>query len=152
MSIRKIKQVLKQDERISGRDMIDSIRIERRKKNNDLCELQNEERQRNMKACISIDFNSVHFVQKGRSVCNLNISTSDIELLPLKFKDYNPLLTNADRSWIITHTQSEIFHVKNCIITFLTDRRRGRKSLQDYLQKNHEIFTLQVNVQLNFNH
>jgi len=62
MSIRKIEQMFKQDERISGRDMIDSIRIERRKKNNDLCELQNEERQRNMKVCILIDFNSVHFV------------------------------------------------------------------------------------------
>jgi hypothetical protein len=99
----------------SGRIML----IERRKEINDLCELQNEER----RVCIynrSIDLINVHFAQKGRRVgkqdlrCNehLNASTSEIELLPSKFKDYNPLLTNADRSWIITHTQSEIFQCK----------------------------------------
>ncbi len=33
---------------------------------------------------------------------------------------------------------------------FRIDRRRGRKSLQDYLRKNHEIFKLQVNLSLKY--
>ncbi len=46
----------------------------------------------------------------------------------------------------------KFFNIKNCSIAIHIDRRRGRKSLQDYLKKTREIFTLQVNIQLNFNH
>ncbi|CAF4186176.1 unnamed protein product, partial [Adineta steineri] len=48
----------------------------------------------------------------------------------------NQLLTDIDRSWIITHMQN---------------RRRERKSLQDYLRKNHEIFTLQYTLNVKRN-
>ncbi|CAF1114953.1 unnamed protein product [Adineta steineri] len=48
----------------------------------------------------------------------------------------NQLLTDIDRSWIITHMQN---------------RRRERKSLQDYLRKNHKIFTLQYTLNVKRN-
>ncbi len=92
--------------------------------------------------------NDIYFIQKrdnrlkGKSndkqdLCSTELDISDIE-------------ANADRSWIITHTQSEILDIKFVKFLFRIDRRRGRKSLQDYLRKNHEIFKLQVNLSLKY--
>ncbi len=41
-----------------------------------------------------------------------NELASGIELFSSKFNEDNQLLTNTDRSWIINHTQSEIFYIK----------------------------------------
>lgn len=78
--------------------------------------------------------------------CNelVKASPSDEKFSPSKSNDYHPLLTDADRSWIINHTQSTIVTTRNPTLSLLADRRRRRLSLQDYLRKNRQIFTLQV--------
>jgi len=55
----------------------------------------------------------------------------------------------------IDHGLLLILKVKYYVYSFVEflfriDRRRGRKSLQDYLRKNHEIFKLQVNLSLKY--
>jgi hypothetical protein len=112
----------------------------------DLCELQHEERQKR-------DNRLTGNSDDEQNLCRNKPDelVSDLEAFPYKSNEYNQLLTDADRSWIITHTQSEIFHIKFVRIFSLIDRRRRRKNLKDYLRKNHEIFTLQVNISLNFN-
>ncbi|CAF3149946.1 unnamed protein product [Rotaria sp. Silwood2] len=90
-----------------------------------LCELQNEERERNIKKQDNL-FN-------GKNITKNNFCQDEIDKIlhqtdSVESNEYNQLLTNSDRLWIITHVQN---------------RRRERKSLQDYLRKNHEIFTLQ---------
>ncbi|CAF1242614.1 unnamed protein product [Rotaria sp. Silwood1] len=119
-------------------NQVDRKLIEKKQNKNDLlfynlqfnlCELQNEQRERNIKK------RNNYFNRKNidkNNFCHNEIDQILNQTDSLSH-EYNQLLTNSDRLWIITHIQN---------------RRRERKSLQDYLRKNHEIFTLQYTLNI----
>jgi len=79
----------------------------------DFCELQHEERQKR-------DNRLTGKSDDEQNLCRNkpDALVSDLEVFPYKSNEYNQLLTDADRSWIITHTQSEIFPKKFVRIFF----------------------------------
>ncbi|CAF0938090.1 unnamed protein product [Rotaria sordida] len=141
MVLKKIEQLLKEDDRLSETKQNKNDPLFHNLQFN-LCELQNKEHERNSKKRDNY-FNGKN-IDENNFCHNEILNQTDslvvnIELILLfylfyfKSNEYNQLLTNSDRLWIITHIQN---------------RRRERKSLQDYLRKNHEIFTLQYTLNI----
>ncbi|CAF0902705.1 unnamed protein product [Rotaria sordida] len=141
MVLKKIEQLLKEDDRLSETKQNKNDPLFHNLQFN-LCELQNKEHERNSKKRDNyfngknIDENNFCHNEILNQTDSLVVNIEFILLFYLfyfKSNEYNQLLTNSDRLWIITHIQN---------------RRRERKSLQDYLRKNHEIFTLQYTLNI----